>query len=156
METNSLKINEIFASIFGEGTYSGIPGVIVRLTGCNLRCSYCDTTHAYENGIEMTVDQVMRMIGKYNLSPVLITGGEPLLQEPVYELMNRLIDEKYGVLVETNGSILIDRIPGEVVTVLDLKCPGSGECHRNVFTNLDYISEPDNVKFVIRDRTDYE
>ncbi len=156
MESKPLKVNEIFSSILGEGTYAGVPCAFVRLTGCNLRCSYCDTKQAYDNGIEMSVDQVMRAVAKYNLAPVLITGGEPLLQEGVYELMNKLLDADHLVLLETNGSVSIEKVPGDVIAILDLKCPGSGECHRNIFTNIEYLSEPDNVKFVIRDRIDYE
>ncbi len=156
MESKSLKVNEIFSSILGEGTYAGVPCAFVRLTGCNLKCSYCDTKYAYENGIEMSVDQVIRAVAKYNLAPVLITGGEPLLQEGVYDLMNKLLDADHLVLLETNGSVGIEKVPGDVITIMDLKCPGSGECHRNIFTNIEYLSEPDNVKFVIRDRIDYE
>jgi 7-carboxy-7-deazaguanine synthase len=156
MENGRLLVNEIFASILGESTYAGLPCAFVRLAGCNLRCSYCDTSYAYENGIEMSVEQAMRSVTKFNLAPVLITGGEPLLQEPVYDLMNRLLDAGHIVLVETNGSLPIDKIPGDASAIVDLKCPGSGECHRNVFRNLDFLSEPDNVKFVLRDRTDYE
>jgi len=156
MESKSLKVNEIFSSILGEGTYAGVPCAFVRLTGCNLKCSYCDTKYAYENGIEMSVDQVVRAVAKYNLAPVLITGGEPLLQEGVYDLMNKLLDADHLVLLETNGSVGIEKVPGDVITIMDLKCPGSGECHRNIFTNIEYLSEPDNVKFVIRDRIDYE
>jgi 7-carboxy-7-deazaguanine synthase len=156
MDNDSLKVNEIFSSILGEGTYAGVPCAFVRLTGCNLRCKYCDTQFAYENGIEMSVEQVARSVTKYNLAPVLITGGEPLLQEGVYELINKLLDADHLVLLETNGAVSVEKVPGDVITILDLKCPGSGECHRNLFSNIDYLSDPDNVKFVIRDRTDYE
>ncbi|MFA6450343.1 MAG: radical SAM protein [bacterium] len=156
MSNLSLKVNEIFSSILGEGTYAGVPCAFVRLTGCNLRCAYCDTQFAYENGIEMSVDQVVRSVAKYNLAPVLVTGGEPLLQDGVYELLNKLLDADHIVLLETNGAVSVDKVPGDVITIMDLKCPSSGECHRNIFSNLDYLSDPDNVKFVIRDRTDYE
>lgn len=156
MENNVLKVNEIFSSILGESTYAGVPCAFVRLSGCNLRCTYCDTAYAYENGIEMSVDQVFRALTKFNLTPVLVTGGEPLLQQPVYELVNRLLDAGHIVLVESNGSVKIDTVPGDAIVIMDLKCPGSGECHRNLFNNLDFLSEPDNVKFVLRNRTDYE
>lgn len=156
MENNVLKVNEIFSSILGESTYAGMPCAFVRLAGCNLRCSYCDTKFAYDNGIEMTVDQVARSVKKFNLAPVLITGGEPLVQDAVYDLINKLLDMNHLILIETNGSVGVEKISGDVITIMDLKCPGSGEAHRNIFGNIDYLSEPDNVKFVIRDRTDYE
>jgi len=156
MENGVLKVNEIYKAMLGESAFAGLPCAIVRLTGCNLRCAWCDTVYAYENGIEMSVEQALRAVRKLNLAPVLITGGEPLLQEPVYDLMNRLLDAGHSVLLETNGSISIERVPGDAIVVLDLKCPGSGESHRNVYRNLDFISEPDNVKFVLRNRADYE
>jgi 7-carboxy-7-deazaguanine synthase len=156
MDNNLLKVNEIYSSILGESTCAGMPCAFVRLTGCNLRCAYCDTKFAYENGIEMTSEQVSRAVKKYNLAPVLITGGEPLLQEGVYDLMDKLLNTNHLVLLETNGAVGVEKVSGDVITIMDLKCPGSGECHRNLFSNLDYLSEPDNVKFVIGDRTDYE
>lgn len=151
-----MKINEIYTSILGESTWAGVPCVIVRLCGCNMRCTYCDTTYAYEKGIEMSVGQVFRTINKYNLIPVLITGGEPLIQEESFDLINNLIDSGHIVLVETNGSISIENIPGDVITIMDIKCPASGESDRNLYSNIEYLSDPDNVKFVLSDRSDYE
>jgi len=121
-----------------------------------MRCTYCDTTYAYEKGIEMSVGQVFRTINKYNLIPVLITGGEPLIQEESFDLINNLIDSGHIVLVETNGSISIENIPGDVITIMDIKCPASGESDRNLYSNIEYLSDPDNVKFVLSDRSDYE
>ncbi len=132
-----------------------MPCTIIRLTGCNLRCTYCDTDYAYDNGIEMSVEQIVRSTRKYEVAPVLITGGEPLLQEDVFDLINRLMDLGHIVLVETSGSVDISKVPGDVVTVMDLKCPGSGEHEKMIFGNLDFISEQDNVKFVMMDYDDY-
>lgn len=150
-----IRINEVFCSILGESTFSGLPCAIVRLTGCNLRCTYCDTEYAYDKGIEMSVEQIVRSIGRFDVAPVLITGGEPLLQSDVYELMNRLMDLGHIVLVETNGSVDIGDVPGDVVTVMDLKCPGSGENEKMILDNLDFISGEDNLKFVLMDYKDY-
>ena len=151
----TLRINEIYCSILGESTFAGIPCALVRLTGCNLRCTYCDTKYAYENGIEMSVEQIIRSVMKFDVAPVLITGGEPLLQDGVMELINRLLDAGHLVLLETNGSLDIKEIPGDVITIMDVKCPGSGEDKRVHYDNLDYVSEADNVKFVISDYEDY-
>lgn len=151
-----LTINEIFKSIQGESSYAGFPCVFVRLTGCNLRCQWCDTQYAFYEGIEMTVDQVAEEVKNYNCHLIEITGGEPLLQKEVYPLIESLLTEGYEVLLETNGSIDIRRVPEKVVKIMDLKCPGSGESYRNLFSNIEYLSPKDEVKFVIKDRADYE
>ncbi len=154
--TEILKVNEIFGSLIGESTYAGLPGTIVRLTGCNLRCSYCDTKYAYENGIEMSVSQVLRTVSKYDFDNVLITGGEPLLQENCVGLINQLLDQDYIVLVETNGSMDIRKVPDDAIIILDVKCPGSG-AHESIFmNNIDYLRDDDNVKFVLTNREDYD
>lgn len=156
MEKQNLKINEIYSTLIGEGGYAGMPCVIVRLSGCNLRCSYCDTKHAYENGIEMTVEQVMRSINKFRIAPVLITGGEPLLQTLAIDLMERLVEQDNIVLLETNGSLPVKDVQGEVLTIMDIKCPSSGESAKNLFENIDFLTERDSIKFVLSDRGDYD
>jgi len=150
-----LKVNEIFCSILGEGTFAGTPTAFVRLAGCNLRCTYCDTTYAYENGIEMNIEQIVRSVKKFDVLPVLITGGEPLLQDEVYDLMDRLFYHGNIVLIETNGSLGVSEIPGDTVTIMDIKCPGSGESDSTLFENIDFLSDQDNAKFVLSDRRDY-
>lgn len=151
-----LKINEIFYSLQGESAYAGRPCVFVRLAGCNLRCVYCDTKHAYEGGIEMNVEQVLRTVSKYECPLVLVTGGEPLMQPESLELMDKLLEHEYIVMLETNGSQDIRNVPEGVMVVIDMKCPGSGEMDKNMYSNIDYLGPTDNCKFVIGDRTDYE
>ncbi|MFQ5685556.1 MAG: 7-carboxy-7-deazaguanine synthase QueE, partial [Candidatus Scalindua sp.] len=121
-----LHINEIFKSIQGESSYAGIPCVFVRLTGCNLRCSYCDTTYAYDEGTEVSVNEVLSTIKGYGCKNVCITGGEPLLQNNVTKLINLLKKDHYNIFVETGGSINIDILPKAVIRIMDIKCPGSG------------------------------
>lgn len=151
-----MKVNEIFKSIQGESTSAGIPTAFVRLTGCNLRCQWCDTKYAYDEGVDLTVDDVIDKIADFGLKSVEITGGEPLLQEDVYELMDRLLDLGYKVFIETNGSIDLSRVDNRVIKIVDIKCPGSGESGQMYFNNLNYLLKTDEVKFVIKDRGDYE
>jgi 7-carboxy-7-deazaguanine synthase len=151
-----LKINEIFYSIQGESSLAGRPCTFIRLAGCNLRCSYCDTDYAYSNGILMNVDQVLRTVAKHDCPLVLITGGEPLMQEESLVLMDKLIELEYQVMLETNGSLPVQNVPEGVLLVMDIKCPGSGEMEKNLYTNIDYLGAADNCKFVISDRRDYE
>ncbi len=148
-------INEIFYSIQGESSYAGRPCVFIRLTGCPLRCTYCDTQYAFYEGRKMTVDEVLEAIRVYRCPLVEITGGEPLAQREVYPLMERLLEEGYEVLLETSGALDVSRVPKGVVKIMDLKCPGSGEVHRNRLGNLRYLSPRDEVKFVIGDYRDY-
>ena len=122
-----LTINEIFYSIQGESTYAGRPCVFVRLTGCDLRCTWCDTTYSFHEGRKMSVDDVMEEVGRYGSPLVEVTGGEPLLQPDVYPLMERLLESGRTVLLETGGQVDVSRVPGAVVKVMDVKCPGSGE-----------------------------
>ncbi len=152
----SLRVNEIFYSIQGESTYMGIPCIFVRLSGCNLRCTYCDTQYAYEEGKIMSVDSVMDEIRSYDVRLVEITGGEPLLQDGVYSLMHNLIEKGYTVLLETNGSLTLDRVNGEVVKIVDVKCPSSGMSHKMDFSSMRYVNKKDQVKFVISDKRDYD
>ena len=151
-----LTINEIFYSIQGESTYAGRPCVFVRLTACDLRCTWCDTTYSFHEGRKRPVAEVLADVDAYGCPLVEVTGGEPLLQEAVYPLMDALLDRGRTVLLETGGHRSTVRVPERVVTILDVKCPGSGEAHRNDWDNLARLRPHDQVKFVIRDRADYE
>ncbi len=151
-----LSVNEIFYSIQGESTYAGKPCVFVRLAGCDLRCTWCDTAYAFGEGQKMSIDDVMRQVEGYGSPLVEVTGGEPLLQEDVYPLMERLLESGRTVLLETGGQIDVSRVPGAVVKVLDVKCPASGESEHVDWSNIDQLGSRDQVKFVIQDRSDYE
>jgi len=151
-----LTVNEIFHSIQGESTHAGRPCVFVRLTACDLRCSWCDTPYAFHEGAKMTVEDVVSRVREYGCDVVEITGGEPLLQKDVYPLMQRLLDEGRTVLLETGGHLSVDEVPEGVVRVIDVKCPGSGESARVHWPNLHRLRPSDEVKFVIKDRADYE
>ena len=151
-----LTVNEIFYSIQGESTRAGRPCVFVRLTGCDLRCTWCDTEYAFHEGSRRSVDDVVSEVERFGCPLVEITGGEPLLQADVYELMERLLSAGRVVLLETGGHRPVDRVPAGVVKVIDIKCPGSGEVERNHWQNLDRLLPHDEVKFVLKDRADYE
>jgi 7-carboxy-7-deazaguanine synthase len=151
-----LTINEVFHSIQGESTYAGAPCVFVRLTACDLRCTWCDTPYAFTEGGKRTVAEVVAEVMAFGCPLVEITGGEPLLQDDVYPLMAGLRDRGLTVLVETGGHLSVDRVPDGVVKIIDVKCPGSGESARNHWPNLDRLAPADQVKFVIRDRADYD
>ncbi|PWB47268.1 MAG: 7-carboxy-7-deazaguanine synthase [Candidatus Methylomirabilota bacterium] len=152
----SLFVNEIFYSIQGESTYAGRPCVFVRLTGCNLRCRWCDTTYAYHKGEQRSIEQILARVRTYKCPLVEITGGEPLLQEGVYPLVDRLVCEGFEVLVETGGSLSVERLDPRAVKILDLKAPGSGMDPHNNLENLRYLTRKDQIKFVVADRRDYE
>lgn len=151
-----LTIHEIFYSIQGESTYAGRPCVFVRLTACDLRCSWCDTPYAFYEGEKRSLDEVLAEVERLDCPLVEVTGGEPLLQDDVYPLMQAMLDRGRTVLLETGGHRSTARVPAGVVTILDVKCPGSGEAGRNDWTNLDRLRAHDEVKFVVRDRADYE
>jgi 7-carboxy-7-deazaguanine synthase len=151
-----LTINEIFHSIQGESTYAGRPCVFVRLTACDLRCSWCDTPYAFHEGRKMSIDDVVADVASRGCPLVEITGGEPLLQDDVYPLMERLLADGYTVMLETGGHRPIDRVPAAVVKIVDVKCPASGESAKNEWRNLDRLAPHDEVKFVVQDRPDYE
>ena len=151
-----LEVTEIYKSIQGESTYMGRPCVFVRLTGCNLRCVWCDTTHAFYDGKNLSIDQIIDQVKSYSINLVEITGGEPLLQKEVFPLMESLLKNKFQVMLETSGSLSIKNVPAEVIKILDLKCPGSGEENKNLWENLNYLGSTDEIKFVIADRVDYE
>jgi 7-carboxy-7-deazaguanine synthase len=152
----ALQVSEIFYSVQGESTYAGRPCVFVRLTGCNLRCRWCDTAYAFYDGETLTVEQVLERVRAYKCPLVEITGGEPLLQGEVHSLIDRLLLEGYEVLVETGGSLDVGRLDPRVVKILDLKAPGSGMDRLNNLDNLQYLDRKDQVKFVVADRRDYE
>jgi 7-carboxy-7-deazaguanine synthase len=151
-----LTVNEIFHSIQGESTHAGRPCVFVRLTACDLRCSWCDTPYAFTEGRKMSVEQVVAQVGAFGSPLVEVTGGEPLLQPDVYPLMERLLEAGHVVMLETGGHLSLDKVPAGVIRIIDVKCPGSGEVAKNHWPNLDTLRPSDEVKFVIRDRADYE
>jgi 7-carboxy-7-deazaguanine synthase len=152
----TLVVNEIFHSIQGESSYMGLPCVFVRLTYCNLRCSYCDTEYAFHEGKEMAIGEVLSVVREYRCSMVEVTGGEPLWQENVHELMKCLCDEGYQVLLETGGSLSIASVDPRVKRIIDFKCPSSKMMKKNMWENVRYLRVGDEVKFVIGDREDYE
>ena len=151
-----LTINEIFYSVQGESSYAGRPCVFVRLTACDLRCSWCDTPYAFHEGAKRSLENILEEVEAFACPLVEITGGEPLLQEDVYPLMERLLEDGRTVLLETGGHRSTARVPERVVTILDVKCPGSGESGKNDWSNLDRLRPHDEVKFVVKDRADYE
>jgi 7-carboxy-7-deazaguanine synthase len=152
----TLLVNEIFYSIQGESIHSGRPCIFVRLTGCNLRCSYCDTRYAYEQGVNMEITEIINRIDAHRCRLVEITGGEPLLQSQTPILIHRLLENGYEVMLETNGSLDISRVDGRCIKIVDIKCPTSGESDKNDLGNLKRLGSKDQVKFVIGDRSDYE
>ena len=151
-----LTVNEIFHSIQGESTFAGEPCVFVRLTACDLRCSWCDTAYAFHEGRKMSVDEVMAVVDGFGTQLVEVTGGEPLLQLDVYPLMDRLLACGKTVLLETGGHRSIEKVSERVIRIVDVKCPGSGESDKMDWNNLGRLTRADQVKFVIRDRIDYE
>ncbi len=151
-----LRINEIFHSIQGESRHAGRPCVFVRLTGCNLRCSWCDTAYAFEEGEDRRVGEIAGAVARHGTRYVLVTGGEPLAQEGVHDLLAELLDRGHEVAVETGGSLDLAPLDRRVMVVMDLKCPGSGMEARNRWENLPLLKPADEVKFVIADRADYE
>jgi len=150
-----LRITEIFFSLQGEARTVGFPTVFVRLTGCPLRCSYCDTTYAYQGGEWLTIDEVLKQVGQFETRYVCVTGGEPLAQADCLPLLRRLCDEGYNVSLETSGALDVSLVDARVSKVVDLKTPASGEQGRNLLQNLEYMGANDQLKFVICDRNDY-
>lgn len=153
---DTLSVNEIFRSIQGEGTRAGLPCVFVRLAGCNLRCSWCDTAYAFAGGTRMTLDEIVNRVTQLDCNLVELTGGEPLLQPASLPLMTRLADLGHTVLLETGGSLDISDVDPRVIRIMDLKCPGSGECDRNRWQNIPRLRRSDEIKFVIATHEDYE
>lgn len=152
----SVRVTEIFHSIQGESTWAGLPCTFVRLTGCPLRCVWCDTAYAFHGGTRMSIADVVDTVGAKRCRLVEITGGEPLVQPGAATLAARLLDDGYTVLVETSGAVDVSVLDDRVHTIMDLKCPGSGEADRNLWTNLDHLTERDEVKFVVSGREDFE
>jgi 7-carboxy-7-deazaguanine synthase len=153
---NSLKVNEIFYSLQGESSYAGRPCVFIRLTGCNLRCSYCDTRYAYEEGTDLDLDMIADQVSSYRCPLIEITGGEPLIQAETPALIRRLLERNLEVLLETNGSQNIQGVDDRCIKVVDMKCPSSGMEARNDLENLMRLGSKDELKFVIGDRIDFE
>ncbi|MGK9368698.1 7-carboxy-7-deazaguanine synthase QueE [Melioribacter sp. Ez-97] len=151
-----LKVNEIYYSIQGESSKAGLPCVFVRLTYCNLRCSYCDTEYAFYDGIDMSKEEILEKVGGYGCKLVEITGGEPLVQKESLDLMKSLCDAGYEVMLETGGSLPIDNVDKRVMIIMDLKCPSSKMEKKNRYENVEFLKPGDEVKFVIGDRNDYE
>ncbi len=151
-----LKVNEIYYSVQGESTKAGFPCVFIRLTYCNLRCTYCDTEYAFYEGKDLSVDQILSDVNKYECKLVEVTGGEPLFQNESIDLMKRLCDEGFEVLLETGGSLSIKDVDEKVKIIMDLKCPSSGMLKKNFYENINYLKSKDEVKFVIGTREDYE
>jgi len=152
----SLKLAEIFKSIQGESTFVGLACSFVRLAGCNLRCSYCDTPYAWETKFELTIPQIIEKIESHKTRIVEITGGEPLLQDEVYKLLERLLTLNYKVLLETNGSLDVSQVNDKVVKIIDIKCPGSGMSDKMYWDNLDKLNSHDEIKFVLSNKSDYD
>ena len=151
-----LKINEIYYSIQGESSKAGLPCVFVRLTYCNLRCTYCDTEYAFYEGKDKSIDEIVEEVKKIDSELVEITGGEPLFQKECWNLMTRLCDEGYEVMLETGGSLPIKDVDKRVMIIMDLKCPSSKMMKKNMYENIDYIKPADEIKFVIGTREDYD
>ena len=152
----NLKINEIYYSIQGESSYSGLPCIFIRLTYCNLRCSYCDSEYTFYEGKDMEINKILNEIKKYPTDLVEVTGGEPLFQKNCIQLLKELVNLNYKVLLETSGSLSIENVPKEVINIIDFKCPSSKMEKKNLWKNIDYLKLKDEVKFVIGDREDYE
>jgi 7-carboxy-7-deazaguanine synthase len=151
-----MKVNEIFYSIQGESSFAGRPTAFIRLAGCNLRCTYCDTRYAFDEGSEMSVVEILRAIEAYPTRLVLVTGGEPMLQSSVHALLKNLLDGGYTVLLETGGQESLAEIDARVHKIMDFKCPSSGMERHNDYDNVQYLTQHDEVKFVVGDRNDFD
>jgi 7-carboxy-7-deazaguanine synthase len=154
--TERLRVNEIFHSIQGESTWAGLPCVFIRLTGCNLRCVWCDTAYAFYEGRHRTIAAIVAQVRSYGCKLVEVTGGEPLLQKDIHALFAALLAGDYTVMVETSGERDLSAVDPRVIKIMDLKCPGSGEVERNRWSNVEVLTPRDEIKFVLADRRDYE
>ena len=152
----SLKVNEIYYSIQGESTHVGRPCIFIRLTYCNLRCTYCDTEYAFYEGKDIEIPEIMATIKQWNCNLVEVTGGEPLFQDECIDLLNELTNQNYEVLLETGGSLSISDVPTEIVRIVDFKCPSSGMEKKNLWAIVNDLQPHDEVKFVIGDREDFD
>ena len=153
--SEQLRITEIFHSLQGESTRVGLPTVFIRLTGCPLRCVYCDTAYAFEGGKRTDIDEILRQTSEYGTPYVTVTGGEPLAQPECLTLLARLADEGFDVSIETSGAMPIEEVDQRISRIMDLKTPSSGECHRNRYENIQHLNKKDEVKFVIETEDDY-
>jgi len=151
-----LRVNEIFFSLQGESTRAGLPCVFVRLTGCNLRCVWCDTAYAFHEGRQKPIAEIVARVLNYRCDLVEVTGGEPMLQKGIHELLAALLDAGLTVMIETSGERDLAQLDRRVVKIMDIKCPGSGEAARNRWSNLEHLTSRDEIKFVLADRADYE
>jgi len=151
-----LKVNEIYYSVQGESTSAGLPCVFVRLTYCNLRCTYCDTEYAFYDGKDKSIEEIVEEVKKFGCKLVEVTGGEPLFQEECLPLMKLLCDEGFDVLLETGGSLSIENVDERVKIIMDLKCPSSGMLKKNFYKNVNFLKSTDELKFVIGNREDYD
>jgi 7-carboxy-7-deazaguanine synthase len=151
-----MNVSEIFRSIQGESSFSGLPCVFIRLAGCNLRCRYCDTQYAQEGGESMSLEEIVHQVTEFGVNLVEVTGGEPLFQKETPDLAASFMERGHKVLVETNGSMDVSVLPEGAVRIMDIKCPSSGENHSVLWENVWKLSPKDEVKFVIADRLDYE
>ncbi|GAB2195996.1 7-carboxy-7-deazaguanine synthase QueE [Sessilibacter sp. MAH4] len=156
MVDTSLRITEIFYSLQGESLTVGVPTVFVRLTGCPLRCQYCDSEYAFHGGTRLSIDEILAKVDSYNAKTVCVTGGEPLAQPDCLVLLTALCDRGYRVSLETSGALSIADVDTRVSRVVDLKTPGSGEVSKNLYANIDYLTKHDQIKFVLCDRQDYD
>lgn len=156
MLTKTLIVNEIYSSIQGESTWAGLPCAFIRLTFCDLRCNYCDTEYAFYEGKKLSLDEILLQVKKLSISLVEVTGGEPLLQPQTPQLLAQLCDAGYTVLLETSGAHDISQLDSRIHRIMDLKCPSSGESQKNLFSNLQCLTQNDEIKFVIGSREDYE
>ncbi|MBN4066514.1 radical SAM protein [Simkania negevensis] len=152
---STLQIIEIFSSIQGETSWTGLPTLFIRLASCNLRCTWCDTTYSFGRGTRYTITSILESVDHHALQHICVTGGEPLLQQDVFPLMSKLCDEDYQVILETGGSLSIASVDPRVKIILDVKCPGSGMEGRNFWDNIGKLKRSDEVKFVIKDKDDY-
>ena len=151
-----LRVTEIFHSIQGESTWAGLPCAFVRLTGCPLRCVWCDTEYSFFGGEKLSLEEIIRRVGGMGSRLVEITGGEPLIHPNAFVLARELLDRGFTVLVETSGAVDVSPLDSRAHKIMDLKCPGSGEVEKNIWSNLDFLTDRDEVKFVVKDRGDYE
>jgi len=150
-----IKINEIYKSIQGESSYSGLPCTFIRLTYCNLRCSYCDTEYAFHDGKDMEISKIIEKVNELNCNLVEVTGGEPLVQDGCINLLDALIKNNNKILLETGGALTIKNVPKNVRIILDIKCPSSNMSDKNLWSNLKLLKPSDEIKFVIGDKKDY-
>jgi 7-carboxy-7-deazaguanine synthase len=151
-----MRITEIYQSIQGESSYAGLPCIFVRTTGCDLRCTWCDSEFAFYGGEKMSVDEIIERVKQFSGRLVELTGGEPMLQKDLPELASRLLAEDYTVMIETGGHRDLSTLDSRVIKIMDIKCPASGESDKNLWSNLEYLTPNDEIKFVIADRADYE